>query len=232
MTNRKKHGAAGALECGATGLLLTAILLHPVQSSAQVAPARGAVTLGPGMYRVAGVEFIGLDAELEQRIRSTLRVRAGDSVTAEGLRTIRSDLHGLNDRLTVASAQRPGEQAPNERILVIRLVSPRTAAEIPLNPMRIDPATQMKSLSLRVLPEYSAEVREGGIRGEVLLDTTVGTDGLVKDVRVVSGDSRLAAAAMAAVEQWVFRPQVVSGQLVAVITEIRVSFTPAPAPAR
>jgi hypothetical protein len=139
--------------------------------------------------------MIGLDPELSRRVGAMLPVKAGDTVTAEGLRTLRSDLRGLDDRLRLASAQRPGEQAPNERILVIRLAIPKEAAEIPVDPMRVDPATQMKNLILRVLPEYSPAVREAGIRGDVQLDTTIGADGLVKDVRIISGDPRLAAAA-------------------------------------
>jgi len=62
----------------------------------------------------------------------------------------------------------------------------------------------------------------------MVLDAIIGVDGLVKDVRVISGDPRLAEPAVEAVGQWVFRPVLVDGQPIAVVTEIRLSFAPAP----
>ena len=212
-------------------LFLITVGFFRVHSATPNAQAPSTVAGGPGTYRVADIQLIGLDPELSRRVGLLLPVKAGDTVTAEGLRTLRSDLRGLDDRLTLASAQRPGEQAPNERILLIRLATARPAADVPANPMRVDPAVQMKNLSLRVLPEYSPAVREAGIRGDVLLDTTIGADGLVKDVRVISGEPRLAEAARDAVIQWVFRAALINGQPAAVITEIRVGFAPPPPPA-
>lgn len=207
-------------------LLVIAVYLVSFHTSAQTTPSPAA--LGAGTYLVAEVQMIGLDADLEQRVRQKVRVKAGDVVTAGELRSMRSDLRALDDRLTLASAQRPREQAPNERILVIRLMASRAATDIPANPTRVDPAVQMRNLALRVIPDYPPAVREAGVRGEVVMDAIVGADGLVKDVRVLSGDPRLAEPAIEAVGQWVFRPTLLNGQPIAVIAQIRLNFGPVP----
>lgn len=53
----------------------------------------------------------------------------------------------------------------------------------------------------------------------------VATDGRVEDVRVLSGDPTLADAAVAAVKKWRYRPTLLNGQPVEVVTEIDVNFT-------
>jgi protein TonB len=55
--------------------------------------------------------------------------------------------------------------------------------------------------------EYTQEARAGGIEGRLVLRITVGADGAVTAVEVVTGvDPQLDAAAVAAVKTWVFKP--------------------------
>jgi TonB family protein len=61
----------------------------------------------------------------------------------------------------------------------------------------------------------------GSLAGEVRLKATIGADGTVKQVTVLSGDPRLAQAAMRAVMRWHYNP---NGDPVAAETEIRMRF--------
>jgi len=72
-----------------------------------------------------------------------------------------------------------------------------------------DPATGMTAPEIltKVTPEYPGEARREKVTGTVVLDTTIDTDGAVVAVAVSeSPDQRLDQAAMAALEQWRFRP--------------------------
>jgi protein TonB len=61
-------------------------------------------------------------------------------------------------------------------------------------------------------------------RGVVSLTAILGSDGAVRNVRVVSGNRALAAAAVRAVRQWRYRPYLKDGQPVATETNIVISF--------
>jgi protein TonB len=58
----------------------------------------------------------------------------------------------------------------------------------------------------KVVPVYPEIARKAGIRGTVVLNVQVGTDGKVGGVKVVSGPQALQAAAVHAVRQWRFEP--------------------------
>jgi TonB family protein len=56
-------------------------------------------------------------------------------------------------------------------------------------------------------PEYSEEARRAHISGQVVLSVTVGTDGLVTDVKVVKSlGYGLDESAVKAIRTWVFKP--------------------------
>ena len=74
-------------------------------------------------------------------------------------------------------------------------------------------------------PEYPKLAQQMGIRGMVELLATIGTDGHVKGVKVVSGHSLLAKAAEAAVMQWVYRPTLLNGTPVENETDIKIDFS-------
>ena len=59
----------------------------------------------------------------------------------------------------------------------------------------------------------------------VRLRATIGKDGKVENLQVVSGDPMLAAAAIEAVRQWQYETTLLNGDPVEVVTEINVNFT-------
>ena len=62
------------------------------------------------------------------------------------------------------------------------------------------------------------------VRGKVTLTARLDSDGVVRGVRVVSGNSTLAAAAVRAVRQWRYGPYLKDGQRVATESNISISF--------
>ena len=76
----------------------------------------------------------------------------------------------------------------------------------------------------RVKPEYPKEAKQHHIQGRVVLRVLVGTDGLVRDLTITSGDPELIGSATDAVRKWRFKPQRVKGQPVEFETQITVKF--------
>lgn len=72
-----------------------------------------------------------------------------------------------------------------------------------------------------VLPEIA---RQAGVRGVVVLEITIGTDGAVKDARVLRSIPQLDQAALDTVRQWRYEPTLVNGTPVPVIMTVTVNF--------
>src|SRR5439155_2636948 len=65
---------------------------------------------------------------------------------------------------------------------------------------------QEPELITRVEPDYPESLRARGLKDAVELAATIGVDGTVRDVEVVSGDPEMAEAAAKAVRQWRYSP--------------------------
>jgi periplasmic protein TonB len=75
------------------------------------------------------------------------------------------------------------------------------------------------------LPTYPPVAKATHIEGVVMLDVTIGTDGKVKDVKVLRSVKGLDDAAVAAVRRWEYKPTTVNGQPVQVIVTVPMVFT-------
>jgi protein TonB len=75
-----------------------------------------------------------------------------------------------------------------------------------------------------VLPTYPPNARNIGLQGDVLLDCTIGVDGVVRDVRILSGHQVFHHAAREAVLRWVYTPTMLGGQPVSVLLTVTVHF--------
>jgi TonB family protein len=92
-------------------------------------------------------------------------------------------------------------------------------------PISLPPEVASTYLVQRVEPVYPEAVRQQHLEGAVVLDAVVGPDGIVREVRAVSGDSELMAASVNAVRQWRFKPYMLNGAAVAFKTQITLNFT-------
>jgi protein TonB len=95
----------------------------------------------------------------------------------------------------------------------------------PSSPIPVGGDVQMAMLLRKVIPEYPPLARAARISGIVRLIGTIGKDGTIQNLQVVSGHPMLARAAREAVEKWVYKPTLLNGIPVEVIAPIEVSFT-------
>jgi len=91
-------------------------------------------------------------------------------------------------------------------------------------PRKVSIGVMEASLIHRVDPVYPALALATRTSGEVRLRATIGTDGVIKDYQVVSGNPLLVRAAITAIRQWRYRPTQLNGEAVEVETFITVNF--------
>jgi TonB family protein len=72
---------------------------------------------------------------------------------------------------------------------------------------------------------YPLLAQQMKVQGSVVLQAFIGADGVIENLRVVSGPSILASAAQQAVREWRFKPYMQNGQPVETKATITVNFT-------
>jgi protein TonB len=75
------------------------------------------------------------------------------------------------------------------------------------------------------VPTYPPLAKQARIQGTVRFTAVIGRDGTIQNLQLISGHPLLVGAAQAAVSQWVYRPTLLNGEPVEVITQIDVNFT-------
>ena len=95
---------------------------------------------------------------------------------------------------------------------------------MPGGTVSVAPDVQAMKLLQSVPPVYPRLAREARLLGTVLVQVVVGADGLVLNVKLLSGHPLLAPAALEAVKQYVYSPTFENGQPVRVTTEVDVLF--------
>jgi protein TonB len=90
--------------------------------------------------------------------------------------------------------------------------------------LTISSGVMLGNLLDNTMPQYPAIARAARIQGVVVLQATISTTGLIKDLRVLSGPPMLQQAAMDAVRSWRYKPYLLNGNPVEVETTINVVF--------
>ena len=95
-------------------------------------------------------------------------------------------------------------------------------------PMRVSLAQNVLSESFcggPITPLYPPLARQTRVQGTVVLHVTIGTDGTIKELQVVSGHPLLIQAAIDDVKKWRYKPTLRNGKPVEVETQINVVFS-------
>jgi protein TonB len=76
-----------------------------------------------------------------------------------------------------------------------------------------------------VPPVYPELARVARIEGHVVLECTIGPEGRIVEVTILSGPPLLRTAAAEAVRQWLYRPTLLDEVAVPVVMTVTVRFT-------
>jgi protein TonB len=91
-------------------------------------------------------------------------------------------------------------------------------------PTRIGGDVAAAMLIHRVQPSYPPLARQVRIQGTVRLEAIISEGGEIANLRLISGHPMLVQASLDAVAQWRYRPTMLNGRPVAVITTVDVNF--------
>lgn len=91
--------------------------------------------------------------------------------------------------------------------------------------IRVGGSVQRANLIRQVRPVYPPLARQARIQGTVKLTAIIAKDGTIQKLEVLSGHPLLIPSALSAVKQWRYRPTLLNGQPVEVVTQVDVNFT-------
>jgi TonB family protein len=115
-----------------------------------------------------------------------------------------------------------------ERVQVSAAGTPKPASNAPVpRRIRVGGNIQAARLISQVKPIYPASARDAGVEGTVQIQGIIGGDGSIVSLQVLNEaqvDPELANAARGAVSQWRYRPTLLNGTPVEVVTTIEVEF--------
>jgi protein TonB len=106
-------------------------------------------------------------------------------------------------------------------------VTPAPSSEVGLpRRIRVGGNVQQANLISQSDPVYPEIAQQAGIEGTVLLEAIIGKDGSVVNSRVVNSLAHpfLVEAATEAVKQWRYKPTLLNGEPIEVVTSVAVKF--------
>lgn len=171
-------------------------------------------------------EFVGLragDYELEVRlpgfepIKDAVSVGVGETLQ----KNVTLSVGSVQETITVIGG--PGEPValrPNNRVMTAPAPSRRPCPN-PAVGGCIGPPVKLKD----VRPVYPPALRDTGVQGTVLIEGQIGTDGRMKEMRVVSSPHpALERSALDAVGEWEFTPTTLNDRVIDTRINVSVSF--------
>jgi TonB family protein len=148
-----------------------------------------------------------------------VRERASMDDTMEGYRRDIALADGWVQKALEAKKARAVASAP------LSLTAPLASSP---QRIRVGGNVQKCNLITKVDPVYTAAGKQARIQGTVRFQVILGADGRVRNLQLVSGRPLLVLEAQAAVQQYVYRPTLLNGQPVEVVTTVDVNFSLAP----
>lgn len=173
---------------------------------------------------IDSIDLDRLPSALHDKVSAANILHVGGVIeSGPDIETLETSLRQIDDHLRLGLAI-PESGQSKARISVV--VAPtRTAAGMPPSSIRVGGNVQSANLVNKVRPLYPPEAKQARIQGTVKFNVVIAADGTVKNIDVISGHPLLVQSALDAVKQWVYKPTLLNGNPVEVITVVDVNFT-------
>lgn len=170
---------------------------------------------------------------LRDKVAARLPIHVGEQLSASDWSTMRDALTSLDEHLNAGITHSSDGSAT---VLMIALANGGPASVgivFDSRPGRIRVGGNVQALNLitKVTPLYPPLAKQARVQGTVRFTAYIGKDGHIQNLELVSGHPLLVPAAQEAVKQWVYKPTLLNGDPVEVVTQIDVNFTLSDAPA-
>jgi len=194
-------------------------------------------------WTLRSIEIAGASSDLAQKLRDALPVHEGDQISAATMNQIQTAARQIDEHFAVGiSTGQSGEATLHLSLdmppFAARPTSvdgmpppaivppgPQSAPVSPPQRIRVGGNVQQSNLITKVTPPYPPDAKAARIQGVVQLAVIIGKDGTVQNVQVLSGEPLLIPAATEAVKQWIYKPTLLNGNPVEVVTTVDVNFT-------
>jgi TonB family protein len=127
------------------------------------------------------------------------------------------------------------DSAVNRQITMAEAGGPQTpdnvtsTDNVESKPIRIGGAVAQSNLTSKIQPVYPPAAKGAGVQGTVELEIRITKDGIPAELRVVRSPSDdLSESALEAVRQWRYRPTLLNGSPVEIVSTVIVNYTLAP----
>jgi TonB family protein len=208
---------------------------------------------GSTLY-VKSIDMVALSDDLAAKVTAALPVHVGDAFGNDQLASIRAAVKETDEHLSVVVRtsppdvhlmimvpfrgqigggtpgllvdEGPASRAPAAPAPAPAAIAQRATINAPgPQSIRVGGNVQAMNLIKKVTPLYPPEAKAAGIQGTVRFTATIGQDGSIINLQLVSGHPLLVESAQDAVKQWMYKPTLLNGNAVEVITQIDVNYT-------
>jgi TonB family protein len=180
----------------------------------------------PADFTVDRIDLSALPVALREKVEAAMPVRTGEIVTRDRYAEVERSLRAVDGHLTLSTSIR-GDKSDRHATLTVT-VPQGNRVFTDVQGINVGGSEQAAKLVQKVTPKYPVEAKAARIQGLVRMRATIAKDGTIKALDVISGAPELVPSALEAVRQWVYRPTLLNGEPVAVITQIDVNYTLAP----
>jgi TonB family protein len=177
--------------------------------------------------RLMRIQAVGISPALRDAVIGHLAIQVGDLIAPDTLDRARRAVREVDEHLDVRYSAVITNTGEKEYSLVIFATAPIVGQVTSEGPQRIRVGGNVQATMAISAPKplYPPDAKQARIQGTVRMNVVIGKDGTVKDLQVASGHPLLVDTAADAVRQWVYKPTLLNGNPVEVVTVVDVNFT-------
>jgi len=189
--------------------------------SAAINGQRAGMSANQEPKTIKSIEISGLSEEARGELLTQLPVHEGDTLSFGDFAKLTSAVRSFDSHLGISIANLPS----GFNIRIRPQAFTPAAGSAPPSSIRVGGNVQQANLITKITPVYPPEAKAARVQGTVRFEATIGPDGHVQNLQVISGPPLLVNSALEAVKQWVYKPTLLNGQPVTVVTVIDVNYT-------
>jgi len=203
----------------------------PERTATQVRVMNTPQALAPRSGTVDQIDVTGLSDAATAGLLAQLPVHAGDPFTSDTLRRAAEAARQFDSHLIVGMSSGPsGANVMRIRPqgtpqAVISAAPPAPNLAVPPGAAVVASNVEASNLIDAVKPVYPPLAKMARQQGTVKFQATIGKDGTMENLLLISGPPLLVQAAMDAVKKWTYKPMVLNGAPVEVVTTVDVNFS-------
>lgn len=190
----------------------------PAGAPSTVRPTKSALPANPSV--VNKIDLSSLPQPLRDNVSGRLSIHVGDHVSGSEMAALRASLAEIDSHLHLFI-----RQSPDDRSINISVSLGATETPSPETRIRVGGNVQALNLISKVTPAYPPLAKQARVQGTVRFTAYIAKDGHVTNLELVSGHPLLIPSATEAVQQWIYKPTLLNGNPVDVVTQIDVNYT-------